>query len=94
MPHSTAGVLPFGGTFLVFADYMRPPVRLAALSGAKAVFVWSHDSVGVGEDGPTTSRSSTMSLRLIPGLTVLRPPTPTRSPPRGGASSTATGRSR
>lgn len=68
------GVLPFGGTFLVFADYMRPPVRLAALSGAKAVFVWSHDSVGVGEDGPTHQPiEQVMSLRLIPGLTVLRP---------------------
>ncbi len=68
------GVLPIGGTFLVFADYMRPAVRLAALSGAKAVFVWSHDSVGVGEDGPTHQPvEQVMSLRLIPGLTVLRP---------------------
>lgn len=68
------GVLPFGGTFLVFADYMRPAVRLAALSGSKAVFVWSHDSVGVGEDGPTHQPvEQVMSLRLIPGLTVLRP---------------------
>ncbi len=68
------GVLPFGGTFLVFSDYMRPSVRLAALSGAKAVFVWSHDSVGVGEDGPTHQPvEHVMSLRLIPGLTVVRP---------------------
>ena len=68
------GVLPVGGTFLVFSDYMRPSVRLAALSGAKAVFVWSHDSVGVGEDGPTHQPvEHVMSLRLIPGLTVLRP---------------------
>ena len=68
------GVLPFGGTFLVFSDYMRPAVRLAALSGAKAVFVWSHDSVGVGEDGPTHQPvEHVMSLRLIPGLTVVRP---------------------
>jgi transketolase len=68
------GVLPIGGTFLVFADYMRPAVRLAALSEAKAVFVWSHDSVGVGEDGPTHQPvEQVMSLRLIPGLTVLRP---------------------
>lgn len=68
------GVLPVGGTFLVFADYMRPAVRLAALSNAKAVFVWSHDSVGVGEDGPTHQPvEQVMSLRLIPGLTVLRP---------------------
>ncbi|MFM7068809.1 MAG: transketolase, partial [Actinomycetes bacterium] len=68
------GVLPVGGTFLVFADYMRPPVRLAALSGAKAVFQWSHDSVGVGEDGPTHQPvEQLMSLRLIPDLVVLRP---------------------
>jgi transketolase len=68
------GVLPVGGTFLVFSDYMRPAVRLAALSGAKCVFVWSHDSVGVGEDGPTHQPvEQVMSLRLIPGLTVLRP---------------------
>ena len=68
------GVLPIGGTFLVFADYMRPAVRLAALSDAKAVFVWSHDSVGVGEDGPTHQPvEQVMSLRLIPNLTVLRP---------------------
>ncbi|MDE0215045.1 MAG: transketolase, partial [bacterium] len=46
------GLLPVGGTFLVFSDYMRPAVRLAALSGAHSIFVWSHDSVGVGEDGP------------------------------------------
>lgn len=68
------GVLPIGGTFLVFSDYMRPAVRLAALSQAKAVFVWSHDSVGVGEDGPTHQPiEHVMSLRLIPDLTVLRP---------------------
>jgi len=68
------GVLPIGGTFLVFADYMRPAVRLAALGATKAVFVWSHDSVGVGEDGPTHQPiEQLMSLRLIPELTVLRP---------------------
>ena len=68
------GVLPVGGTFLVFADYMRPPVRLAALSNAKATFVWSHDSVGVGEDGPTHQPvEQVMSLRLIPNLVVIRP---------------------
>jgi transketolase len=67
-------VLPIGGTFLVFADYMRPAVRLAALSGAKAVFVWSHDSVGVGEDGPTHQPVEHLaSLRAIPGLQVIRP---------------------
>ena len=68
------GVLPIGGTFLVFSDYMRPAVRLAALSQAKAVFVWTHDSVGVGEDGPTHQPiEHVMSLRLIPDLTVIRP---------------------
>ena len=68
------GVLPVGGTFLVFSDYMRPPVRLAALSGAKAVFQWSHDSVGVGEDGPTHQPvEHVMSLRVVPDLVVLRP---------------------
>ncbi len=68
------GVVPFGGTFEVFADYMRPSIRLAALSKARCVFVFSHDSVGVGEDGPTHQPvEQTMSLRLIPGLTVIRP---------------------
>ncbi|MDQ2677621.1 MAG: transketolase [Actinomycetota bacterium] len=68
------GVLPVGGTFLVFSDYMRPAVRLAAISQAKAVFVWTHDSVGVGEDGPTHQPiEHVMSLRLIPDLTVIRP---------------------
>lgn len=68
------GVIPVGGTFLVFADYMRPPVRLAAMSNAKCVFVWSHDSVGVGEDGPTHQPvEQIMSLRAIPNLRVLRP---------------------
>ncbi len=68
------GVLPFGGTFLVFADYMRPPVRIAAMSEAKCVFVWTHDSVGVGEDGPTHQPvEHVMSLRAIPGLQLIRP---------------------
>lgn len=68
------GVTPLGGTFLVFADYMRPAVRLAALSQAKCIFVWTHDSVGVGEDGPTHQPvEHVMSLRAIPGLRVIRP---------------------
>ena len=68
------GVLPVVGTFLVFSDYMRPAVRLAALSEAKTVFVWSHDSIGVGEDGPTHQPvEHVASLRAIPGLCVLRP---------------------
>ncbi|MCY3925214.1 MAG: transketolase [bacterium] len=68
------GLLPVGGTFLVFSDYMRPAVRLAALSGARAVFCWSHDSLGVGEDGPTHQPVEHLaSLRAIPDLTVIRP---------------------
>ena len=68
------GVVPFGGTFLVFADYMRPPVRMAAMSRAKCIFVWTHDSVGVGEDGPTHQPiEHVMSLRAIPGLQLIRP---------------------
>jgi transketolase len=68
------GVLPVGGTFFVFLDYMRPPVRLAALSRAKAVFVFSHDSVGVGEDGPTHQPVEHLAmLRATPGLQVIRP---------------------
>ncbi len=68
------GVIPLGATFLVFSDYMRPAVRLAALSHAKCIFVWSHDSVGVGEDGPTHQPvEQVMSLRAIPGLRVIRP---------------------
>ena len=68
------GVLPAVGTFLVFSDYMRPAVRLAALSGAKSVFVWTHDSIGVGEDGPTHQPVEHIaSLRAIPGLCVIRP---------------------
>ncbi|MEX0846881.1 MAG: transketolase C-terminal domain-containing protein, partial [Ilumatobacteraceae bacterium] len=68
------GVLPAGGTFFVFLDYMRPPVRLAALSRAKVVFVFTHDSVGVGEDGPTHQPVEHIAtLRAIPGLQVIRP---------------------
>lgn len=68
------GVFPVGGTFFVFADYMRPAIRLAALSHAKVVFVFSHDSVGLGEDGPTHQPVEQLaSLRAIPGLQVIRP---------------------
>lgn len=69
-----SGLMPFGGTFFVFSDYMRPAVRLAALSRAKVAFVWTHDSVGVGEDGPTHQPVEQLaSLRAIPGLRVVRP---------------------
>lgn len=68
------GILPAVGTFFVFADYMRPAIRLAALSRAKVIFVFSHDSVGVGEDGPTHQPVEHLaSLRVIPGLRVVRP---------------------
>ncbi|HSO68142.1 MAG TPA: transketolase [Arachnia sp.] len=64
----------YGGTFLVFADYMRPAVRLAAIMQLPTIFVWSHDSVGVGEDGPTHQPIEHLaSLRAIPGLDVVRP---------------------
>lgn len=68
------GVIAYGGTFLVFADYMRPPIRLAALSHYPSIFIFTHDSVGLGEDGPTHQPiEHLMSLRLIPNLTVIRP---------------------
>jgi transketolase len=68
------GVMPVGGTFFVFSDYMKPAIRLAALSRARCVFVFSHDSVGVGEDGPTHQPVEHLAaLRSIPGLQVIRP---------------------
>jgi transketolase len=64
----------YGGTFLVFADYMRGAVRLAALQKVPSIFVWTHDSIGVGEDGPTHQPIEHLaSLRAIPGLDVIRP---------------------
>ncbi|MCS7216531.1 MAG: transketolase [Candidatus Bipolaricaulota bacterium] len=68
------GVLPFCGTFLVFSDYMRPPIRLAAMSHTRVVFVFTHDSVAVGEDGPTHQPvEQLMNLRCVPNLVVIRP---------------------
>ncbi len=68
------GIVPYGGTFLVFADYMRPSLRLAAMMGLRVIYVLTHDSVGVGEDGPTHQPvEHLLSLRAIPGLTVIRP---------------------
>ena len=68
------GIIPFTGTFFTFADYMRPSIRLAALMGLRVVYVFSHDSIGVGEDGPTHQPiEQLMSLRAIPRLTVIRP---------------------
>jgi transketolase len=68
------GIIPYGGTFLVFSDYMRPSIRLAALMGVRVIFVMTHDSIGVGEDGPTHQPVEHLAaLRAIPNLTVIRP---------------------
>lgn len=68
------GVIPYGGTFLVFADYMRPAIRLAALMRQQVIYVFTHDSIGLGEDGPTHQPVEHLSsLRCIPNLLVLRP---------------------
>jgi transketolase len=68
------GVIPYGGTFLVFADYCRNAIRLSAIQQVRVVYVMTHDSLGVGEDGPTHQPiEHVMSLRTIPGLLVFRP---------------------
>ncbi|MCB0087861.1 MAG: transketolase [Caldilineaceae bacterium] len=68
------GVIPFGATFFVFTDYMRPSMRLAALSGLHVIYIFTHDSVGVGEDGPTHQPVEQLaSLRAMPNMTVFRP---------------------
>ena len=68
------GFIPYTATFLTFADYMRPPMRLAALMGLRAVFIFTHDSIGVGEDGPTHQPvEQIMNLRQVPNMTVIRP---------------------
>ena len=68
------GVRPFGGTFLIFSDYMRPAVRLAAIMEQPVIFVYTHDSIGLGEDGPTHQPIEQLStLRAIPGLILIRP---------------------
>jgi transketolase len=65
---------PYGGTFLVFSDYMRPSVRLGSLMKTSAIYVWTHDSIGLGEDGPTHQPIEHLAaLRAIPGLTIVRP---------------------
>ncbi len=71
------GVRPYGGTFLVFSDYMRPSIRLAALMEAAVIYVFTHDSIGVGEDGPTHQPvEQIMALRDIPNLVLIRPADP------------------
>ena len=68
------GFIPFGATFLVFADYMRPPIRLSAIAELRSIWVYTHDSIGVGEDGPTHQPVEQIaSLRAIPKMTVIRP---------------------
>ena len=68
------GVIPYAGTFFVFSDYMRPAVRLAALMGLRVIYVWTHDSIGLGEDGPTHQPIEQLaSLRCMPNLSLIRP---------------------
>lgn len=68
------GIIPYTATFLVFSDYMRPPMRLAAMMGLRVVYIFSHDSVGLGEDGPTHQPvEQIMGLRTVPNLVVIRP---------------------
>ncbi len=68
------GILPYGGTFLVFSDYMRPSIRMAAMSHLQVIYLFTHDSIGLGEDGPTHQPVEQLSsLRLIPNLWVIRP---------------------
>ena len=68
------GVIPYGGTFLIFSDYLRPAIRLASLSGIRPIYVFTHDSIGLGEDGPTHQPVEHFaSLRAIPKLVVIRP---------------------
>jgi transketolase len=68
------GLIPFGGTFLVFSDYMRPPMRLAAMNALPVIYVFTHDSLAMGQDGPTHQPiEQILGLRSIPGMTVIRP---------------------
>lgn len=68
------GLIPYGGTFLIFSDYMRPAIRMAALMGLKVIYIFTHDSIGLGEDGPTHQPVEQLAaLRSIPNLTVIRP---------------------
>jgi len=72
------GFIPFGGTFLIFSDYMRPSIRLAALTQLRPIYVFTHDSIGLGEDGPTHQPIEQLAaLRAIPNMTVIRPSDPT-----------------
>ena len=68
------GAIPYTATFLIFSDHIRPPIRLAALMGIRVVYIFTHDSIGLGEDGPTHQPiEQLLSLRAIPNVVVLRP---------------------
>jgi transketolase len=68
------GIIPYTATFLIFSDYMRPPMRLAALMGLRVIYIFTHDSIGLGEDGPTHQPvEQLLALRAIPDLVVIRP---------------------
>ena len=70
----TKGVIPYGATFLMFSEYMRPPIRLAAIMKIRPIFIYTHDSIGLGEDGTTHQPvEQLISLRSIPNMTVIRP---------------------
>ncbi|MGE5314515.1 MAG: transketolase [Acidobacteriota bacterium] len=70
----TSGMIPYGGTFLIFSEYMRPAIRMAAIMGIRPIYVFTHDSIGLGEDGPTHQPVEQLaSLRSIPNITVIRP---------------------
>ena len=69
-----SNLIPYGGTFLIFSDYCKPSIRLSAMMGQKVIFVFTHDSIGLGEDGPTHQPIEQLSaLRSIPNLNVFRP---------------------
>ena len=78
------GVKPFVSTFFVFSDYLRPSIRLAALQKLPVIYVFTHDSIAVGEDGPTHEPVEHLAaLRTIPGLTVIRPAMPMKQQAHG-----------
>src|SRR5258708_19717327 len=77
----SGGIIPYGGTFLSFSDYSRNALRMAALMKIRSIFVFTHDSIGLGEDGPThQSVEHAAALRLIPGMDVWRPCDPVEAP--------------
>src|SRR5450432_4668209 len=70
----TPGIIPYGATFLIFSEYMRPPIRLAAIMKIRSIFIFTHDSIGLGEDGTTHQPvEQLIGLRSIPNITLIRP---------------------